>query len=254
MLPNKLQHHVFGELKSKLLPRQTNTIPYTFNVLSVILLRYTFVLPSKYFLSWLFINCMQHFLVLNVASEATLRHIHKLYRLYIFMREGRHFVLYVLNGEATLWHRLNVHELYSFFAVYQQTNKCTDLQFLTKSALSATLHWVCYKEEVGWIMSVSPGHTMLEAVCGCFMPCNVFLAGNIEVSLELQCFTAELITYIVCECDAPEWRYTLPSLIVLPAPADQPSSTFTKPHRFQRNRLTGSGNPTFESYVEEKAQ
>ena len=32
------------------------------------------------------------------------------------------------------------------------------------------------------------------------MTCNVFLAG----SLELQCFTAELITYIVCECDAPE--------------------------------------------------
>ena len=37
------------------------------------------------------------------------------------------------------------------------------------------------------------------------MPCNIFLAGNSEVSLELQCFTAELITYIVCECDAPEW-------------------------------------------------
>ena len=33
----------------------------------------------------------------------------------------------------------------------------------------------------------------------------VFLAGNSEVSLELKCFTAELITYIVCECDAPEW-------------------------------------------------
>ena len=45
---------------------------------------------------------------------------------------------------------------------------------------------------------------MLEAVCGCFMPCNVFLAGNSEVSLKLQCFTAELITYLVCECDAPE--------------------------------------------------
>ena len=45
---------------------------------------------------------------------------------------------------------------------------------------------------------------MLEGVYGCFMPCNIFLAGNSEVSLELQCFTAELITYIVCECDAPE--------------------------------------------------
>ena len=39
---------------------------------------------------------------------------------------------------------------------------------------------------------------MLEGVCGCFMTCNVFLANNSEVSLELQCFTAELITYIVC--------------------------------------------------------
>ena len=55
-------------------------------------------------------------------------------------------------------------------------------------------------------MSLSPSHTMLEAVCGCFMPCNIFLAGNSEVSFELQCFTAELITYIVCECDAPECK------------------------------------------------
>ena len=37
-----------------------------------------------------------------------------------------------------------------------------------------------------------------------FMACFEFLVGNSEVSLELQCFTAELITYIVCECDAPE--------------------------------------------------
>ena len=48
--------------------------------------------------------------------------------------------------------------------------------------------------------------TMLEGACGCFMTCNVFLADNSEVSLELQCFTAELITYIVCECYAPEWN------------------------------------------------
>ena len=48
---------------------------------------------------------------------------------------------------------------------------------------------------------------MLEGVYGCFMTCNVYLAGNSEVSLELQCFTAELITYIVCECDAPECLY-----------------------------------------------
>ena len=45
---------------------------------------------------------------------------------------------------------------------------------------------------------------MLEGVYGCFMTCNEFLAGNSEVSLELQCFTAELITHIVCECDAPD--------------------------------------------------
>ena len=47
---------------------------------------------------------------------------------------------------------------------------------------------------------------MLEGVYGCFMTCNVFLEGNSEVSLELQCFTAELITYKVCECDALECK------------------------------------------------
>ena len=30
------------------------------------------------------------------------------------------------------------------------------------------------------------------------------------------------------------------------------AAAFTKPHLFQRNRLTGSGNPTFESKVEGK--
>ena len=34
---------------------------------------------------------------------------------------------------------------------------------------------------------------------------------------------------------------------------DQLMCSFTKPPLFQRNRLTGSGNPTFESYVEGKA-
>ena len=43
-----------------------------------------------------------------------------------------------------------------------------------------------------------------EGVYGCFMTWIVILAGNSEVSLELQCLTAELITYIMCECDAPE--------------------------------------------------
>ena len=81
--------------------------------------------PSQSSLSWLVINCMQHFRVLNDASESTLRHwgnIYKLYRLNIFLREGHHFVLYVLNGKATLWH--NLHKLYSFLTVNQQTNKC----------------------------------------------------------------------------------------------------------------------------------
>ena len=46
---------------------------------------------------------------------------------------------------------------------------------------------------------------MIKVVYGCFITCNVSLAGNCEtVSLELQCFTAKLITFIVCECDAPE--------------------------------------------------
>ena len=46
------------------------------------------------------------------------------------------------------------------------------------------------------VSSCSSSQTMLEGLCGCIMACNVFLAGNSEVSLELQCFTAELITYI----------------------------------------------------------
>ena len=46
--------------------------------------------------------------------------------------------------------------------------------------------------------------SLLEGLYGCFKTCNVFLAGNSEVSLELQCLREELITYIVCECDAPE--------------------------------------------------
>ena len=65
---------------------------------------------------------MHPFLVLSGASEATLRqwgNIHKLYRLYIFLRERHHFVLYVPNGKATHWHKV-----YSFIAVDQQTNKC----------------------------------------------------------------------------------------------------------------------------------
>ena len=60
----------------------------------------------------------------------------------------------------------------------------------------------------------SSSQTMLEGVCGCFMPCNLFLAGNSEVSLVLHCFTAELITYIVCECDAPECSMRTPALLL----------------------------------------
>ena len=32
---------------------------------------------------------------------------------------------------------------------------------------------------------------MLEVVSGCFMTCNICLAGNSEVSSELQCFKKE---------------------------------------------------------------
>ena len=81
----------------------------------------SFVLSSQSFLSWLVINCMQHFMVPSDASEATLRHwgnIYKLYRLYTFLRDGHYFVLYVLNGKATLWHKL--HKLCSFLAVNQK--------------------------------------------------------------------------------------------------------------------------------------
>ena len=80
-----------------------------------------FVLPSWSFLSLLVINCMHPFLVLSGASEATLSqwgNIHKLYRLYIFLRERHQFVLYVPNGKATNWHKT-----YSFIAVDQQTKK-----------------------------------------------------------------------------------------------------------------------------------
>ena len=35
---------------------------------------------------------------------------------------------------------------------------------------------------------------------GCFITCNVYLADNSEVGFELQCFIAELITYIVMSC------------------------------------------------------
>ena len=58
----------------------------------------------------------------------------------------------------------------------------------------------------------------------CLRECMaVFLAGNSEVSLELKCFTAELITYIVCECDAPEWPERLPKMVALDASPARPS-------------------------------
>ena len=55
---------------------------------------------------------------------------------------------------------------------------------------------------------------MFEGVYGCFMTCKEFLAGNSEVSLELQCLTAELITYIVCESDAPECLWKQNQMII----------------------------------------
>ena len=59
--------------------------------------------------------------------------------------------------------------------------------------------------------------TMLERVYGCFMTCNIFLASNSEVSLELQRFSVELITYIVCEFNAPECNWLLPVTAQTPA-------------------------------------
>ena len=121
---------------------------------------------------------MQHFLVLSWASEATLRHwgnVYKLYRLYVFLREGHRFVLYALNGEATLWHKLQ--KLYSFFALDQQTNKCS-----------------------------SNSQTMLKVVCGCILECNLWLAGPADVIFGLHCFIAELNTHTVRECNALEWN------------------------------------------------
>ena len=50
---------------------------------------------------------------------------------------------------------------------------------------------------------------------------------------------------LLAQLKAPaDWKQTKPKL--------DPGS-FIKPPLFQRNRLTGSGNPTFESYVEGKA-
>ena len=118
---------------------------------------WAFVLSSQSFLSRLVINCRQHFLGQSDASKATIRHwgnIYKLYRLYTFLREEHHFVLYILNGKATLWHKL--HKLYSFLTVNQQPNK------------------YCLQKQP------QPNHA--EGVYGCFMTCNVFLAGNNGVS------------------------------------------------------------------------
>ena len=82
----------------------------------------------------------------------------------------------------------------------EEHNGCQAISSLGLVSLSA-LMLICFTVT---IFVISSSQTMLEGVYGCFMTCNVFLAGNSEVSLELQCFTAELITHIVCECDAPE--------------------------------------------------
>ena len=112
---------------------------------------------------------MHPFLVLSGASEATLSqwgNIHKLYRLYIFLRERHHCVLYLPNGKATHWPKV-----YSFIAL-KVFNTC---------------------------------QTLLEGVCGCIMSCTLFLTGPRQVTKRVHCFIAELITHTVCECNAPEW-------------------------------------------------
>ena len=50
--------------------------------------------------------------------------------------------------------------------------------------------WIC--QQTNAVSSSSSSQTMLEGLCGCIMACNVFLTGNSEVSLELQCFTTKL--------------------------------------------------------------
>ena len=74
-----------------------------------------------------------------------------------------------------------------------------------KNCINYTFSSQWISKQTNAVSRSNRSQTMLDGVYGCFMTGNVFLAGNNEVSLELQCFTAELITYIVCECDAPEW-------------------------------------------------
>ena len=72
-------------------------------------------------------------------------------------------------------------------------------------------------------------------------------------------FTFYYLLYNVCSI-----LYTVTVYCIVPAKpnvlysrgrfVDMVCRTITKPPLFQRNRLTGSGNPTFESYVEGKAR
>ena len=138
-----------------------------------------FVLPSQSFLSWFVINCMQHFLVLSDALEATIRHwgnIYKLYRLYIFYREGHHFVLYVLKGKATL-HR-TLHKLYSFLTVKQQTNKC------------------CFQNQQ------QPNHAWGSAWLFYDLQC---ISGRQQWGQFGVAVFYSRANHMVCECDALEW-------------------------------------------------
>ena len=124
-------------------------------------------------------NCMHPFLVLSGASEATLRqwgNIHKLYRLYIFLRFRHHFVLYVLYGKATYWHKV-----YSFIAVDPQTNQCCFKSFQQQHLLNHAWGSV-------WL----------------YYGIHPFLTGPTQVRKRVHCFISELITHAVCECDAPE--------------------------------------------------
>ena len=84
-----------------------------------------FVLPSQSFLSWLVINCMQHFFgskrCLGGNTQAhpqTVQTVH--------FHEGRTpFCTVCTQWRGNTLAQINVRVLYSFFAVYQQTNKCT---------------------------------------------------------------------------------------------------------------------------------
>ena len=83
-----------------------------------------FVLRSWSFLSWLVINCMQHFLVLSLALEATLRHWGNIYKLYRLKARPSEIWIYTL---PEFWLRAVM-----FLQIY--TIVCTEIRIHQTSA------------------------------------------------------------------------------------------------------------------------